>query len=53
MGLDLYQNYPEAKRTFEKQIPFVGFPITDVDVQRNAEDLKQTRVTQPAIFLYW
>ncbi len=52
MGLDLYQNYPEAKELFERANSILGFPITDVMFEGTAEDLKQTRVTQPAIFLH-
>ena len=52
MGLDLYQNYSEAKELFERANSILGFPITDVMFEGTAEDLKQTRVTQPAIFLH-
>lgn len=52
MGLDLYENYPEAKELFERANSILEFPITDVMFQGTAEDLKQTRVTQPAIFLH-
>lgn len=52
MGLDLYQNFPAAKEMFEKANTILGFRITDVMFEGTDEDLKQTRVTQPAIFLH-
>lgn len=52
MGKDLYENYPEAKELFEKANDILGFRITDTMFEGTAEDLKQTRVTQPAIFLH-
>ncbi|MGM0567177.1 MAG: ACP S-malonyltransferase [Bacteroidota bacterium] len=52
MGLDLYQNFPPAKEMFEKANTILGFRITDVMFEGTDEDLKQTRVTQPAIFLH-
>jgi [acyl-carrier-protein] S-malonyltransferase len=52
MGLDLYQNSPLAQELFEKANDILGFSITDVMFEGTAEDLKQTKVTQPAIFLH-
>ncbi len=52
MGLYLYENYPEAQELFERANSILGFRITDVMFEGTAEDLKQTRVTQPAIFLH-
>ncbi len=52
MGLDLYEKYPEAQELFERANSILEFPITDVMFEGSAEDLKQTRVTQPAIFLH-
>ncbi|TXK73911.1 ACP S-malonyltransferase [Mesonia sp. HuA40] len=52
MGLDLYEKYPEAQDLFNKANKILGFPITDIMFEGSAEDLKQTKVTQPAIFLH-
>lgn len=52
MGKDLYENYPEAKKMFEKANEILGFEITEIMFHGSAEDLKQTKVTQPAIFLH-
>ena len=52
MGKDLYDSSPQAKELFEKANSLLGFPITDVMFSGTEEDLKQTRVTQPAIFLH-
>lgn len=52
MGLDLYENFPEAREMFEKANSILGFSITDIMFNGTAEDLKQTNVTQPAIFLH-
>lgn len=52
MGLDLYENYPLAKELFEQANNILGFSITDIMFQGTPEDLKQTKVTQPAIFLH-
>jgi [acyl-carrier-protein] S-malonyltransferase len=52
MGKDLYENSSEAKLMFEKANTILGFRITDVMFAGNEEDLKQTKVTQPAIFLH-
>lgn len=52
MGLDLYEKYPEAQELFERANEILGFSITDIMFQGSAEDLKQTNVTQPAIFLH-
>ncbi|WP_159021826.1 ACP S-malonyltransferase [Formosa sp. L2A11] len=52
MGLDLYENSKEAQELFEKANSILGFHITDVMFEGTAEDLKQTKVTQPAIFLH-
>jgi [acyl-carrier-protein] S-malonyltransferase len=52
MGKDLYESAPKAKDLFEKANKILGFRITDVMFNGTEEDLKQTRVTQPAIFLH-
>lgn len=52
MGKDLYENSPKAKEMFEKANKVLGFRITDLMFQGTDEDLKQTKVTQPAIFLH-
>lgn len=52
MGLDLYENSPLAQELFEKANNILGFSITDAMFEGSAEDLKQTNVTQPAIFLH-
>ena len=52
MGKDLYDNYPLAKDLFEEANTILGFRITDIMFTGSAEDLKQTKVTQPAIFLH-
>ena len=52
MGLDLYENSALAQELFEKANDILGFSITDVMFEGSADDLKQTKVTQPAIFLH-
>ena len=52
MGLDLYEKYPLAKEMFEQANEITGFSITDVMFNGSIDDLKQTKVTQPAIFLH-
>ncbi len=52
MGKDLYYNNPEAREMFEKANEVLGFRITDLMFNGTEEDLKQTKVTQPAIFLH-
>lgn len=52
MGKDLYDNDPLAKELFEKANEILGFRITDLMFSGTDEDLKQTKVTQPAIFLH-
>ena len=52
MGKDLYDNSPLAKELFEKANEILGFKITDIMFTGTDDDLKQTRVTQPAIFLH-
>ncbi|ADV49401.1 ACP S-malonyltransferase [Cellulophaga sp. E16_2] len=52
MGLDLYENYPIAQQLFEKANDILGFNITDIMFEGTAEALKETKVTQPAIFLH-
>lgn len=51
MGKDLYDNNEEARAMFEKANEILGFRITDVMFSGTEDDLKQTKVTQPAIFL--
>ncbi|MGM9852265.1 MAG: ACP S-malonyltransferase [Muribaculaceae bacterium] len=52
MGKDLYDNNPEARAMFEKANEILGFRITDLMFDGTDEDLRQTKVTQPAIFLH-
>src|SRR5512133_1651961 len=52
MGKDLYERSPLAKEMFEKANSILGFRITDLMFSGTDEDLKQTKVTQPAIFLH-
>ncbi len=52
MGLDLYEEYPLAQELFERANAILDFSITDVMFEGTPEDLKQTKVTQPAIFLH-
>ena len=52
MGKDLYDNVPEAKELFEKANEILGFRITDIMFSGTDEELKQTKVTQPAVFLH-
>jgi [acyl-carrier-protein] S-malonyltransferase len=52
MGKDLYDNSTLAKEMFEKANEILGFRITDLMFEGTDEDLKQTKVTQPAIFLH-
>lgn len=52
MGKDLYENNPLAKEMFEKANEILGFRITDLMFEGTDEDLRQTKVTQPAIFLH-
>jgi [acyl-carrier-protein] S-malonyltransferase len=52
MGLELYENSPLAQELFKKANEILGFPITDIMFEGTTEALKQTKVTQPAIFLH-
>lgn len=52
MGLDLYEKSPLAQEYFEKANSILGFNITDIMFEGTAEELKETKVTQPAIFLH-
>ncbi len=52
MGKDLYENYALAKDLFEKANNILGFRITDIMFEGTAEELKETKVTQPAVFLH-
>jgi [acyl-carrier-protein] S-malonyltransferase len=52
MGKDLYDSSASAKALFEKANDVLGFRITDIMFEGTAEDLKQTRVTQPAVFIH-
>lgn len=52
MAKDLYENNAEARELLEKANEILGFRITDIMFEGTAEDLKQTKVTQPAIFLH-
>ncbi len=52
MGKELYDNNPQAKELFEKANEVLGFRITDLMFEGTEDDLKQTKVTQPAVFLH-
>ena len=52
MGKDLYENHPIAKEYFDKANQILGFNITDIMFSGTDEELKQTKVTQPAVFLH-
>ena len=52
MGKELYENNAEAKALFEQANEILGFRITDIMFEGSADDLKQTKVTQPAVFLH-
>jgi len=52
MGLDLYENSLLAKQLFEQANEILGFSITNIMFEGTADELKQTKVTQPAIFLH-
>lgn len=52
MGLDLYENSEVAKELFHKANDILGFEITKIMFEGTAEELKETKVTQPAIFLH-
>lgn len=52
MGKELYDNYPESKELFEKANDQLGFRISDIMFEGTTEELRQTKVTQPAIFLH-
>lgn len=52
MGLDLYEKSSEAQDLFKQANDILGFSITDIMFEGSAEDLKQTKVTQPAVFLH-
>jgi [acyl-carrier-protein] S-malonyltransferase len=52
MGKDLYDQSGQARELFEEANRIIGFRLTDVMFTGTEEDLKQTRVTQPAIFLH-
>lgn len=52
MGKDLYEKSAEAKALFEQANEILGFRITDIMFEGTADELKQTKVTQPAVFLH-
>lgn len=52
MGKDLYENNVEARELFDKANEILGFKITDLMFEGTEDDLKQTKVTQPSIFLH-
>ncbi|MCG9791441.1 ACP S-malonyltransferase [Flavobacterium algicola] len=52
MGKELYENSPLAKELFEKANEILGFRITDIMFNGTVEELKETKVTQPAVFLH-
>ena len=52
MGKDLYEQYPKAKELFETANNILGYRISDIMFNGTDEELKQTKVTQPAVFLH-
>ncbi len=52
MGKDLYESSPLAKELFEKANDILGYRITDIMFEGTDEDLRQTKVTQPAVYLH-
>ncbi|MGQ2983411.1 ACP S-malonyltransferase [Flavobacterium sp.] len=52
MGKDLYESSAEAKELFDKANEILGFRITDIMFEGTADELKETKVTQPAVFLH-
>lgn len=52
MGKDLYESSADARRLFEEANDILGYRLSDVMFEGSAEDLKQTRITQPAIFVH-
>ena len=52
MGKDLYENSVEARELFDRANEILGFNITDIMFNGTADELKQTKVTQPAVFLH-
>ena len=52
MGKDLYKSNPKAKELFDKANEILGYRITNIMFDGTDEDLKQTKVTQPAVFLH-
>ena len=52
MGKDLYDKYPAARVKMEQANQLLGFRLTDVMFEGSSDDLKQTRVTQPAVYLH-
>lgn len=52
MGKDLYDNFSQARELFEEANEILGFSITDIMFSGTEDELKQTKVTQPAIFLH-
>lgn len=52
MGKELYESSPLAKELFEKANDILGYRITDIMFEGSDEDLRQTKVTQPAVFLH-
>ena len=52
MGKSLYESDAQARDLMEKANDILGFRLTDIMFEGSAEDLKQTKVTQPAVFLH-
>jgi [acyl-carrier-protein] S-malonyltransferase len=52
MGLDLYEQSAEAKKIFEQADDILGFALSEVMFRGSSEELKQTRITQPALFVH-
>ncbi|WP_124978883.1 ACP S-malonyltransferase [Nonlabens xiamenensis] len=52
MGKDLYEQYPEARELFHQANDILGFDIANIMFEGSADELKETKVTQPAIFIH-
>ena len=52
MGKDLFDQYKETKKIFLQANKILGFPITEIMFEGNNEELKETNIAQPAIFIY-
>ena len=52
MGKDLYDSNPKAKELMDRANDILGYRLTDIMFEGSADELKQTKVTQPAVFLH-